>query len=420
MLNRLPADRLEWLVPALLEEKVTALIRGLPKTLRRHFVPVPDFAAACVERLSYGAGSLREALAAALAQMADVTIPADALNEATLPPHLRLRIEVLGDDGRPLGAGRDLEALRRDLAASATESFGRLSDDRFDRAEIRTWDFGDLPERVEVTRGGARLVGFPALLDEGETAGLRLLDSEDAATVATRRGLRRLFTLACEDELRFHVEHLPGVDEMRVAYAALGPAEDLADGLVALIVERAFLADDASIRREADFRARLDAGWRQLGEATFAVADLVESILRERHELELALDGRAKPVWAEAVADARTHLARLLPAGFLVDLPFERLAHAPRYLQAARRRLEKLAGGALRRDAEHVAEIAARWAEYEERRADHAARGVHDPALETYRWMLEELRVSLFAQELRTAVPISPKRLDEQWARVQG
>jgi len=417
-LGQVPAARLEWMVPALLEEKLVALLRTLPKALRREFVPAPDFAGACAERLAFGEGALAESLGEALHRATGVAVPADAWQPESVPDHLRMNIRVIGDAGAVLGEGRDLSQLQETLFAQTRVSFSQLAGD-FDRAGITTWDMGDLPEAVELSPGGASLVGYPALVNEGAAAALRLFDTSEAAAGAHRGGLRRLFVLHCRDELAFHVNYLPGIDEMRLHHAPLGDGSALDDALTLLIADRAFVAADPGVRTAAQFQARLDAGWNDLARCGAAVGAIVADVLRAHQEATSALAGADNPVWAATVGDVRGQLTHLAAPGFLVATPPARLEHLPRYFRAIVRRLAKLPGGGHAKDERRIPEVQAAWEQFATRRAEHVARGLLDPALDEYRWLLEEFRVSLFAQELKTAVPVSPKRLAEQWARVR-
>jgi ATP-dependent helicase HrpA len=430
LLNQVPGERLGWLVPAFLEEKITALIRTLPKTLRRPLVPIPETARFCAYELersgAIGRGALKEALGRVLRERAGADVPDDAWDEGGVPEHLRMRVRVVDASGEEVDAGRDLEAIRARLADSARDAFSRIADDlpatalpaALDRGGITTWDFGELPVRLDVQRGGMTVSAHPALVDEGRSVAIRLLDTPEAARAATRRGLRRLFALACELDVAAQLAHLPGLDELRVSYTPFGSADDATEAVLLLIADRVFLADGDDVRTADAFHRRLEAGAGAVWTAAGEVVDLLTAIIDARHAVELALDAFDKPVFAEAVADVRAHLGALMPARVLAETPIDRLAHFPRYLKAISSRLARLRGGGLAKDRAKAQALADRWDAYADRRGRHDARGVHDPALEEYRWMLEEHRVSLFAQELGTAVPVSEKRLAEQWDRV--
>ncbi|MCP3903240.1 MAG: ATP-dependent RNA helicase HrpA [Planctomycetes bacterium] len=419
LLGLLAEEQLEWTVPGLLEEKIVALIRALPKHLRRGFVPVPDVARACRGHLAFGRGRLTAALGEVLRERTGVTVPPEAWRADEVPDHLRLRVRVVDAAGAERCAGRDLAELRRSAGADTGTTLTVLADERFGRTGITAWDFDPLPATVTLERSGARLTGHPALVDDGAAVSLHLLETPEAARTAMRSGLRRLFALAAGSELAQQIQHLPEIERLRLLAAPLGAPAELDDALRLLIAEQAFGAGGDDVRDRETFERRLEAGFPRLWEVGGVVADTVLRVLEAHHEVQLQLALRDKPVWAEIVVDERAHLDRLLPAGFLVATPTERLHELPRYLAAVLRRLEKLTGGGLTRDRAAAAELEELHARYERRRADHADRGITDPALDDFRWLVEEYRVSLFAQDLGTAVPVSPKRLEKAWAEVR-
>ncbi|MHC5113622.1 MAG: ATP-dependent RNA helicase HrpA [Planctomycetota bacterium] len=420
LLGLLGAEQLEWTVPGLLEEKIVALIRTLPKDLRRNFVPVPDVARVCAGALAFGRGSLAAALGDVLRERTGVTVPPDAWRLDEVPAHLRLRVRVVDAAGAEQAAGRDLAELRRGVGTSTATALADIAEERFRRRGITTWDMDPLPEAVTLERLGARLTAHPALVDEGDSVALSLLDTPAAARAASRGGLRRLFAIAAAGEMDAQIEHLPGIDRLRLLYTPIGPAAELDDAVRLLVAEHAFLVEGDDIRDGAAFERRLDAGFPRLWEAGATVAETLQHLLLAHQEVQVMLEQRGKPVWAEIVADERAHLARLLPAGFLVTTPADRLRELPRYLDAARRRLEKLSGAGLSRDRAVTGELDDLYERYDRRHADHADRGIVDLALEDFRWLIEEYRVSLFAQDLGTAVPVSPKRLEKAWANVRA
>jgi ATP-dependent helicase HrpA len=418
--GQLDEDRLEWLVPGYVEEKIVALIKTLPKALRRNFVPAPDFAEACVQRMRFGEGSLRDAASAQLELMAPVKVPRDAWRAEDLPPHLHMNVRVVDGSGRTVVCSRDLDDVRRAVGAAARTAFTELTETPYNRAGLTRWDFGDLPESVTVRKRGLSLTGHPALVDGHAHVGLRLFDSPAPAEQSHRQGLRRLYLLQMADDVDGFLRTLPGFEAMALHHAALGHDEDLADQLALLIADRAFLAEGDLPRTEADFEDRLAAGEQRVWTVGMDACELAARILEAHHALAVTLDRDVPPPWLAAVDDIRRHLGHLLPPGFLAAAPYAWLCHFPRYLTAAKERFAKLARGGQARDAGWADELRPLWTAYLERAEAHRARGIVDPALEHYRWMLEEFRVSLFAQELKTSIPVSAQRLARQWERVQA
>jgi ATP-dependent helicase HrpA len=418
--GQLDQTRLEWLVPGYVKDKIVALIKTLPKTLRRNFVPAPDFADACVEGMRFGEGSLEDAVSAQLERMVPVTIARDAWRPQDLPPYLRMNVRIVDGKGETVICSRDPHELRQAVGAAARTAFTDLGASPFNRSGLTRWDFGDLPREVTVRRRGLSLKGYPALADGHTNAGLRLFDSPDLAEQSHRAGLRRLYVLQISEDIDGFIRTLPGFDDMALLYAALGHGEELADELALLIADRAFLAEEPLPRTEAEFRDRQDPGEQSIWAVGMEVCDLAARVLEAHHALAVALDRDVPPQWSEAVEDIRRHVRHLLGPGFFTATPYEWLSHVPRYLAADERRFAKLARGGHVRDAGLVDELSPLWTAYLDRAEEHRDRGIVDPALEYYRWMLEELRVSMFAQELKTSMPVSPQRLARQWDRVRA
>ncbi len=418
-LNQIDPRRLEWLVPGLIEARMAALLKSLPKSLRRHFVPVPDYARALHQALLPGDRSLAEAMAEQLHKIAGVNIPEDAWRPEAVPDHLRMNIRVVDPQGKVLAEGRDVETIGQRLKGQARESFAALPTPEFEREDIRDWDFGDLPEEVSFTRNGIALKGYPALTPRADGGlDLRLLDSPGRAEVVLRAGLRRLFAMQARDKLKYLKRNLPGFHAMALHYIKVGSQETLREDLMEAVLDRAFLGDEALPRTREQFQDRLAQGRERLVEVANALAVGVGEVLAAYHRVNKQLSGKLPLGWYEAVTDIREQLAELIYPGFISNTPPEWLVHLPRYLQAVELRLRKLAQ-APDKDRARRADIQRLWGRYQERRERHRQRGLHDPELERFRWLIEELRVSQFAQELKTAVPVSVKRLEEQWARLR-
>ena len=418
LIHQLAPERLEWLVPGLLTERIAALLRGLPKTLRKTLVPIPDTAARLSARLQPSERPLIQALGEAIKELTGQRIPEDAWDESVLPEHLRMKVRLLDHDGSPLATATDLVALKRQhgetsarvaIPVSGVEQVGR-----------RRWDFGDLPETVELARGGIRLLGYPALVDDGQTVAVRVLDSQASAEAAMRGGLRRLIMLHLADEMRTLRRQLPGLDRMRLQYAKAPsrddqqPAEDLADELMARILDRTFLDDRPPLRQQAAFAQRLTECRAQLLPTAQAVCQQAAAILETYQRLRQQLATITQINWLESVRDIQTQLDALIYRGFLREIPEARLKHYPRYLRAIEQRLDKLTHAAAR-DRDRLAELTPLLEQWRERQQTAQAAERHDPRLEEIRWMLEELRVSLFAQALGTAYPVSVKRVQARW-----
>jgi ATP-dependent helicase HrpA len=418
ILHQLDARRLDWLVPGYVEDKVLALIKSLPRPVRRQFVPAPDVAHQVARTLPFAQGIFASAVAMELTRIVGSPIPADTFRPQRLSDYLRFRIRVVNEHGKTLAAGRDLAALRRQLFNdTAEEPSQQIIHEPTTREGITRWDFGPLADEVEVRRSRLTLVGYPTLVDRQQSVSLELASSAEAAERQLRSGVRRLYLLAAAVQIRPHVDWLPNLRDLLAWGAAVRPAT-LREQLVELVADRAFIGDEPLPRDAETFDARLlDAGDR-IGLAVQDVAERVTPLLREYHALRQKLQQSADKPWRDAVNDVTEQLEHLTAPIFLTQVPWEWLAHYPRYFRAAQLRLERLESGGFERDRQAMALVRQRWLAYLETARQHRTQGVIDAELERYGWMLEEYRVSLFAQNLGTSMSVSDKRLDDQWRRV--
>jgi ATP-dependent helicase HrpA len=419
VLNQVTEGRADWLVPGLLRDKAVTLIKGLPKALRRNFVPVPDYADRALAGLAPCDTPLVQALGAALKQLSGVHVPEDAWDTASLPDFMKLRVRVVDAQGKTLGAGRDLPLLQRTYTGQGGEMAQHtLPTTGLEREGLHDWDFDELPEAVDTEGGGIRLRGFPALVDEGDSVAVRLIDSAPNAEAAHHAGLRRLIMLKLAKDIRYLRKNLPNLAQMRLQYAkaAGGDAQagDLADQLVALIVDLTFLVDRPDIRTRTAFEDRVAQGKGQLMSQANAACQLVAEILQAYQQVRKRLAGITQINWLASLNDMREQLDGLVYQGFLQQVPYGQLTHYPRYLKALALRIDKLAHAAAR-DQQQLHELQPVVEEWRSRAAQVKNKGQVDPRLEEIRWMLEEWRVSLFAQELKTAYPVSAKRIRARW-----
>jgi ATP-dependent helicase HrpA len=426
LLNQLDERRTEWLVPGLLREKVTTLVRDLPKNLRKHFVPVPQVVTAAMERLEASGAPLLPALSQALLQTTGVDVPQGAWNVEELPPFLRMNFKVVDEQGGELAMGRDIADLRAHLGVKARRQFSESAATRFERPGLVSFDIDELPEQVEFARAGQKLIGYPALVDEGKSVRLTLLDTEHDAEAATHRGLRRLFQLAAPEQVKFVGRNLPGFQDIALRYALLleleggkgdkGAVSDrLRDELVDAICDRAFFVEQEPVRSAAAFHERVSKAKTRLTDVTQDLCRVVGEIVIEYQALRPRLNLQGVPIWQRAMTDIRNQLKELLRPGFISSVPLARLRSYPRYLKAVQFRLDKFPINPAK-DADWQQQLQSWWQAYQGRLASDRQRGIHDFELEEFRWMLEELRVSLWAQQLKTPAPISFKRLARYWS----
>ena len=415
--GQLERTRLDWLVPGLIREKVMQMIRSLPRAIRKHFVPAPEFADQVVDRIEYGVGSLREAVAAALSNLSGQPIEPAAFNDESLPSHLRMNIHVIDEVGKITARSRDLDDLRQQLGPQSVDEPVTSGDDRWHRDGITLWDFGELPEQVTVRQGGHRLPRYPAIVDRGESVSLRLVDSVARAQRETRAGVRRLLAMQVGREVRHHVEQTSGMQTAAMNLASKLDGTALKRQVVDLVVDRAFLADQPAVTDAAEFEHRLNAGWNRIAQAADEVGRQIVAIAQAYQQASLAMaDLPQKQTWQYARVDVTQQIALLMAGDFLSATPWNWLVQYPRYLVAVDRRLRKLRNGGMARDAKQYAALLPHWRRCLEQYERHQKQRINvGPELERYRWMVEEFRVSLFAQDLGTSVPVSVKRLENQW-----
>ncbi len=410
VLNQLQPARFDWLVPGLLREKVTALLKSLPQGLRRHFVPVPNYADICLQTLAPGTQTLIQSIAAILGKITGIEIPPDAWRADALPAHLRMNFKVVDAHGKVIALGRDLATLQQGHRVQAQAAFAELPRSTYGRSGITAWDFGELPEQIEFQRDGLTLIGYPALAEEGDAVALRLFDTREAAHHAMQYGLLRLYMAQLPQQIKYLEKNLPGLQAMCLHYVALGRCEELKQDLVTAAVTRAFL-DTAQPRNQQAFEQHKEQGKARLPSLANELCACVQATLAEYAAIQKGLKAPLPPACQPALTDIKDQLQRLVYPGFVTRTSWPRLQHLPRYLKAIRLRLEKLPRNPAR-DRQLQSELAPLWQTYWQ----HASAAT----LEEYRWLLEELRVSLFAQELKTAAPVSVKRLQKMWQELQS
>lgn len=419
LLNALDPRPFEWLVPGLLREKITALIQSLPKALRRHCIPVDKCVDACLMSIKPGSGSLLESLCRALDHELDhlrgdhhrggLAIRAEDFDTGVLPEHLAMRFRVTTEGGAVLGQGRSLYDLKRRFGKEAQLAFRRQAASGIERDGITRWDFGALPRSVARRHGRLSLQGYPALVDRIRSVAIRVFDSAAEAQEEGRRGLRRLFMLSLPEQLKYLRKGPPGFEATALLYLGIGTRDELLDDLTEAAFDRVFLGPDGDVRGPDEFEARLEAGRARV------VAEFDALCARTRDNLCRFQDlrKRLERFTGGAGADVREQLQYLIYPGFVSATPEEWQKHLPRYLKAISLRLERLARDPAK-DRERSVRIAALWRPCRAR----LDAGERTGELLRFRFLIEEYRVSLFAQELGTAVPVSEARLQRQWTLV--
>ncbi len=416
ILPQVDATRCEWLVPGLLEEKIQTLIKSLPKGLRKNFVPAPDFAKAVFEALLATPTGPREdvplndAIAAVLNRISGIEIPREAWG-GDLPPYLLMHYEVVDRHQAVLASGRDLAALRARLTGAIAAQPPPPRQRSFEKSGIIDWDFGALPEFVEVEEDGYSIRRYPALTAERGEVALKLFHTEAEARRAMPRGLRALFRLRLKQEIRYLDKNLPEITQHCLRFASIATCQVLKDDLIETAIQRAFLDNRPEPRDAPTFNQRLEAGRTLLVTAANDISAILSDALPVFMDIQKRLKENLPLSWIEAAADIRRQLDALIYPGFLIATPSSWLPQIPRYLKGIEKRLARLshAPDKDRRIRVEIEPLARRLAE---RSSDALA---ENPALTHYRWLLEELRISLFAQELGTQEKVSTQRLEKYW-----
>jgi len=457
VLNQVSEDRCEWLVPGMLKDKIQALLKSLPQRPRSRFVPLPESAARLAGELAapevFGGGSLSDVLLKKVRDETSLDVKRADFKLDMLSPHLFMNLRVVDEHGRQLGMGRNLGALKAEWGSKARGAFQALaqlkpklgSDTdllqppaaaagastspagliRRPSASVTSskpaavadqrytsWSFGELPELMEIRKGGQTLIGFPALIDLADAVAIEVFDEPEVAAAKHRKGLGRLFALQIKDALKYLEKNIPDLQKMSVAFMSLGTAEELHTQIIEVAVDRAFLQDPLPTD-EAAFKKRVEEGRGRLTLIANEVARLAGVVLAEyATALRKIKDTKNAP---EATADCTQQLQRLMPKHFMAATPWPQLQHFARYLKAITLRLDKYRADPAR-DAQRLAEL--RPQEQRFWRLVAERKGVQDARMLELRWLLEELRVSFFAQELRTPQPVSIKRVEKVWGQL--
>jgi len=464
VLNQVSEERCEWLVPGMLKDKIQALLKSLPQRPRSRFVPLSESAARLADELStpevFGTSSLTDVLLKKVRDETSLDVKRADFKLDMLSPHLFMNLRVVDEHGRQLGMGRNLGALKAEWGSKARGAFqalaqlkgnlsgetqksngvgSRLSEGNraltpFDSpteakgsdpvpslaqkpaastdTKHTTWSFGELPELMEIRKAGQTLIGFPALVDAGDAVTIEVFDEPEVAAAKHRKGLTRLFALQIKDALKYLEKNIPDLQKMSVAFMSLGTSDELKNQIIDVAIDRAFLQDPLPTD-EAAFKKRLEEGRGRLTLIANEVARLAGVILTEFATAARKIkDTKNAP---EATADCTQQLQRLMPKAFIAATPWLQLQHFARYLKAITLRLEKYRVDPAR-DAQRLSELKAQEQRYWRLVAER--KGAQDARMLEFRWLLEELRVSFFAQELRTPQPVSVKRLEKVWSQL--
>ena len=404
VLNQVESAGFEWLVPGMREDLITGMIRSLPKRLRRNFAPAPDHARELLARVDPSDGPLREVLSHGLERMTGVPVPPDEWDFTALPEYLRVTFRVHDENDKTLAEGRDLDALREQLSGRVQQTISSAASD-IERTGVREPDFGEIPTVFTTQRGGHEVRAYPTLVDEGDSVAVRTVDTPGQQREAMWRGTRRLLRLNLPSPAKFINRGLSKTAKLVLNQNPHGGFVELVDDCVDSAVDSLLTEHGGPVWDSESFRKLVEALRPELNPRALGVIQDVEPILRTANQIRSRLAANELVGPAESVADIERQLDGLVYPGFVTAAGAARLPDIARYLRGIEWRMEKLPT-APDRDVELLREIAGLWEEYAT-----AVRGAESGALAEVPWMLQELRVSYFAQQLGTAYPISVKRI---------
>ena len=412
LLNQLNPTQAEWLVPGMVREKITGLIKALPKALRRVCVPVPDFVTGFLEQAQHDK-ALMPALAEYIQKQTSLKLAVTDFDLSAVTEHLMMNFSVVDEKGRELGMGRDWNALKAQLGSAAQLTF-RSNSPSIEKTGLKQWDFGDLPKTLTFSKDGHQLTGYPALEDNKDNVAVKLFDTETMAQKAHRMGVCRLMRFELKEQMKQLEKGLPQFNQYALLLRNLISPDDLREEMLLAISERAFIGEDDLPRTNAEFMNLKQRARTRLPAVVDASSRLATNIAQEYQALTQKLNSLPTNM-ARIKKEIEEHLATLLPKRFFSQTPWERLQHLPRYIKAMKLRLDKYPSS-IDRDAKSAQNVQMVWQRWQDKVSNlRKANAEVSEGLADYRWLIEELRVSLFAQELKTPFPVSVKRLDKIW-----
>nr|WP_254359847.1 ATP-dependent RNA helicase HrpA [Proteus mirabilis] len=410
ILNQIKDEGFDWQIPGIRHELVVALIKSLPKPIRRNFVPAPNYASAFLERVVTPEGELLDKLEKELRRMTGVTVERESWQLEQVADHLKMTFRVVGDNNKTLAEGKDLNQLKARLKGKVQETLSAVADDGIEQQDLHIWSFGDLPQRYEQKRGGYSVKAYPALVDEKNSVGIKLFETESEQQVAMWQGIRRLLLLNIPSPIKYLHEKLPNKAKLGLYFNPYGKVLDLIDDCIACGVDKLIASYGGVIWQEEQYQKLQEYVRAELNDVVVEIAKQVESILTQVFAINKRLKGRVDISVAFALSDIKAQLNQLVFPGFVTSHGWKRLADIPRYLSAIEKRMEKLAIDPNRDRAQmsRVENVILQWQQWLAKLTDKQKQ---QEEVQNIRWMIEELRVSLFAQQIGTPYPISDKRI---------
>lgn len=410
ILNQVEPDGFDWQIPGLRHELVVALIKSLPKTLRRNFVPAPNYADAFLSRTKVMEAPLLDSMEKELKRITGVTILREDWNLDQIPDHLKITFRAVDHRNRKLRENKDLYELKDSLKEKVQQTLSQVADDDIEQEGLKTWSFGTLPERYQQKRGGFEVRAYPAIVDNNDSVGIKLFETEEEQHRAMQQGQRRLILLNIPSPIKYLHDNLPNKSKLGLYFNPYGRVLDLIDDCIACGIDKLIEQKGGIVWQPEAFEALKDYVRAELGDTVVEIAKQVEELLTTAFNINKRLKGRVDLTMAFALSDIKAQLEGLIFKGFATECGWKRLPDILRYMRAIERRLEKLPIDP-NKDRVHILKVESMVNEYKEL-LNKIPKGQPIPEnVKEIRWMIEELRVSYFAQQLGTPYPISDKRI---------
>lgn len=419
LLKQLPVERMAWLVPGMLQDKCVALLKGLPKQVRKHFVPVPDFAKAVAEAMVFGDGNLYEAIAHQLLRMSGTRVDPELLKACELDAHHQMNIRLLDEKGKQVAQGRNWQQLCERFGERAEQAIQESPQETWGRKGITRWDFGELPGRVQLKQaGGIKVDAWPVLLDRQDSVELSVVSDQALAAELTKAGLVRLALLNSASVLKQIRGRLPKLNETLLLSGKIFTKRSLEDQIIHITVRELMKLDEQLPTNQMAFEQRLSQMQRGLSAKVLDACERVYGIQKQVYDINKQLNGKVSFEYVTILNDIKMQLSLLIHPEYLVHISWQRLEKYPRYMDAIENRLEKFARE-LPRQRMLSEQLQQFYKGYQQLADKHRQLGLWSAEADAFRWYLEEYRVSLFAQQLKTDEPVSEKRVRQRWQTLQ-
>jgi ATP-dependent RNA helicase HrpA len=414
ILNQFDEKQMDYLVPGLIEEKIIILLRSLPKQIRTKIVPIPEVAKECAENITNSSIPLKQNLASYLFKTRSVEIKDKDWNESALPEHLKVNYRIVDSNNEQLGTGKDISLLKDKFADQSENAFVDLYENEYGTEEVSSWDFGELPLKQEIKVNEDVVTVYPSLIEEEGVVYRHAFDNQESAEYYLRYGLRALFKNELKKDIKYLRKNLRSIEKLALMYSNIGSKSELMEEIINLAIDETFIYEDEPIRKQDYFFATLSENKQNLLLNAEKSCVLLESILEKQVQVLSRLSDSDVASNIGASADIKEQMEYLIFCGFINDVPYKYLQQYPRYLDSLLKRLEKLKNGA-EKDSQSIELIQEHWNRIKKLVDNAYETDCFTTSLYEYRWMIEELRISLFTQELKTRIPISVKRMDKMW-----